>query len=159
MKPSKVEIKKIRTVINYQYRNKIQEINKAIPETIEITKSNKTKRIKKIIIQDKDAFYFRPMDGLFIPSKVGAIILNSHLKPGYFRVIINNEAEPFIRKGKTAFAKHVISADIEIRIGDEILILNEKKDLIGWGNAVLPGKLMKEMNSGVAIKTRGGIMN
>ena len=157
MRPTEKELKKIRVVITYQYRNKIQRISSVIPKNIEIVKSNKTKRIKSISLEKQPIFYFRPMDGLFVPARLGAIRLNNAIEKKFFRIIVSRDAEPFIRKGKTTFAKHVLSSDNEIKIGDEVLILNDKEELIGWGTATLPGKLMEELKTGVAIKTRGGL--
>ena len=71
-------------------------------------------------------------------------------------VIANNEAEPFIRKSRSLFAKHVVTADREIAVRDEVIIVNEKKEFIGVGIAKLPGIHMTEMNSGVAVETRKG---
>ncbi len=157
MKASKKEIRKIRLILQYQYRNTIHDIDCLIPDNIEIIKSNKTKRIKQVLLDNNPLFYYRPMDGLFVPAKRGAERLHEQIEAEKFRVIINKDAEPFIRKGKTAFAKHILEVDSEIKIGDEVLILNPEKLLIGWGDAILPGRIMREMRAGVAVKTRGGI--
>ncbi|MHA1259998.1 MAG: hypothetical protein ACTSRO_10235 [Candidatus Heimdallarchaeaceae archaeon] len=39
---------------------------------------------------------------------------------------------------------------------NEVFIINQKDEFIGIGTAKLPGKMMKEMNVGVAVDTRKG---
>ncbi len=51
------------------------------------------------------------------------------------------------------FAPGVESADIDIRIGDEVCILQEDK-LCGVGVAYMPGREMTNSNHGLAVKTR-----
>ena len=98
---------------------------------------------------------FRVRDGYLVPSILGGEIL--HKNNFGFKVIVNEDAEPFVRDGKTVFSKHVVDVDDDISIKDEVIITNQKGDFLGIGTAKIPGKLIKEMKSGVAIATRKGI--
>ena len=44
------------------------------------------------------------------------------------RVVVNADADPFAREGKSIFAKFVIDCDINIRSNEEVLIVNEKDE-------------------------------
>ena len=74
-----------------------------------------------------------------------------------YSIILREEAEPFVREGKSIFSKFVIEVDPQIRASDEILVLNEEKKLIAIGRAVIGSKEMLEFKRGVAARNRYGI--
>ena len=73
-------------------------------------------------------------------------------------VKVTAEAEPFIAKGKSVFAKHVVDADSEIRPQEEVIVINEKNEVLAVGRAMLTGKEMKAFKRGVAVRVRRGIV-
>jgi len=73
-----------------------------------------------------------------------------------YSLVVSDEAEPFIRDGKSIFSKFVLDLDPHIRANDEVLILNEKHQLIAIGKAVLSAKEIREFKRGVAAKNRCG---
>lgn len=73
-----------------------------------------------------------------------------------YTVMVENEAEPFIREGKSVFAKFVSEASEVIRANDEVLVISEQGALLAIGNAVLGGKEMVEFQRGVAVENRWG---
>jgi len=73
-------------------------------------------------------------------------------------VKVTAEAEPFIVKGKSVFAKHVVDADSEIRPQEEVIVINEKNEVLAVGRAMLTGKEMKAFKRGVAVRVRRGIV-
>jgi 7-cyano-7-deazaguanine tRNA-ribosyltransferase len=70
--------------------------------------------------------------------------------------VVNQEAEPFAREGKSIFAKFVINCDIDIRAKEEVLIVNEDDQLLAFGKSVLNGREITDFNIGQAVKTRKG---
>ena len=78
-------------------------------------------------------------------------------KPQRLWVRIQEEAEPFVAKGKSVFAKHVMDADEEIRPQEEVIIVNKKGEVLAVGKAVLSGKEMKAFRRGVAVRVRRGV--
>ncbi len=149
-------LRKIRLSLCYQYSRADFNVETVIPDDVHITRSRKTHRIKTVFLGEKPLFRFRPMDGFFVPASLGAQKLHSALPDDLYRVWIDSSVSEFIRAGKTLFNKHVISSDPHIRIGDEILILDENGELLGYGSAIVPGVMMKSLSSGPAVKTRGG---
>lgn len=73
-----------------------------------------------------------------------------------YTITVKDEAVPFIRDGKSVFAKFVSDASEIIRANDEVLILSKEAELIAIGNAVLSGREMIEFNRGVAVENRWG---
>jgi uncharacterized protein with predicted RNA binding PUA domain len=71
-------------------------------------------------------------------------------------VTVKKEFEEFIAQGKNLFAKHVSSADAEIRPGQEVIVVNEEKEVLGVGRAVLTMDEMLAFQIGVAVKVRRG---
>jgi uncharacterized protein with predicted RNA binding PUA domain len=71
---------------------------------------------------------------------------------------MNAESAPFVAAGKTAFAKHVISADPDLRAQDEVLLVDERDALVATGRALLSPLEMCAFNKGVAVKTRQGFL-
>ena len=74
-----------------------------------------------------------------------------------YSIILNNEAEPFVREGRSIFSKFIIDADTQIRASDEIMVLNEERKLIAIGRAIIGAKEMLEFKRGVAARNRYGI--
>ncbi|MCR8487109.1 MAG: hypothetical protein NDP22_01685, partial [Crenarchaeota archaeon] len=74
-----------------------------------------------------------------------------------YSIILKDEAEPFVRDGKSIFSKFVVDVDPQIRASDEVLVLNENRDLIALGRAVIGAKEMLEFKRGIAAKNRCGI--
>ncbi|MHA1707658.1 MAG: PUA domain-containing protein [Candidatus Heimdallarchaeaceae archaeon] len=151
-KPTPFQLRQLQKIADYQFGKGAGEV--IFKNKITIEKSRVTKRIRYIYLENKRIFSFRVRDGFLVPSLLGGEILYNN-NFGY-KVKVNEDAEPFIRKGKTVFAKHVIDSDEDIAIKDEVFIINQKDEFIGIGTAKLPGKMMKEMNVGVAVDTRKG---
>ncbi len=100
---------------------------------------------------------YRPRDGLLSPSLAGARRLLENVKSLPSIVVVNNDAEKFVKKGKTVFSKYVINADPEIRPQDETFIVNRKRELLAVGRALLSGEEMISFKKGIAVKVRKGV--
>jgi predicted RNA-binding protein (TIGR00451 family) len=70
--------------------------------------------------------------------------------------MVSEEAAPFVATGKTVFAKHVISADPEIRPAEEVLVVDPGDRLLASGRALLSGEEMMAFKTGVAVVVRRG---
>jgi len=77
--------------------------------------------------------------------------------PPRLMVTVSRDAAPFVAKGKSVFAKHVVAADGEIRPQEEVMVLNEDNELLAVGKAILTGREMTAFKRGVAVRVRKGI--
>jgi len=123
---------------------------------IQIVKSRKTGKIRHVYDGEDLIATLRASDGIFVLSISGAKRLHKFLEYPKNRVVVNSDAEPFAREGKSIFAKFVIDIDINIRANEEVLIVNENDDLLAFGKSILNAREIKDFKIGQAVKTRKG---
>ncbi len=73
-----------------------------------------------------------------------------------YMVILDEEAEPFVRDGKTVFSKFVLDVDEKIRAEDEIFVINQNWEPVAIAKSILSAKEIKEFKRGPAAKNRWG---
>jgi len=153
-KPSKEEAKLyVQAVAEYQFGEGASEAFKDI--FVEL--SRKTGMPRQIKAGGKHVATFRAEDGLLTLGIEGARRLHKLLPYPMKRVVVNEDAEPFARKGKNVFAKFVIDADESIRPYDEVLVVNKNDELLATGQSLLNGKELKIFQQGLAVKVRRGV--
>jgi len=147
---------KIRSIANYQLG---KGAGKALfPDTAKVVLSRRTGRIRHIYLGSVLLATLRPSDGMFSLTVAGAQRLMKGLKPSRLWVKVQKDAEPFVARGKSVFAKHVMDVDDEIRPQEEVVVIGEKNYVLAVGKAVLTGKEMKAFKCGVAVKVRRGVL-
>lgn len=146
---------RIRAVADYQFGKGCGR--NIFPEGVSVIKSKKTGKVKGIYDGGNLLATLRPSDGLLALSIEGATRAASSLAPPRYRVVAMDDIKEYIRKGRNLFAKHVLSADPEIRPGEEVLITDANDSILATGRAVLTGKEMKRFKIGLAVKVRKGI--
>jgi len=72
-------------------------------------------------------------------------------------VVVNDDAEPFVRKGRNVFHGFVLATDPWLTPGRTCLIVNKKGELLGHGISNCNSEEFATFNKGIAIKTRGGL--
>jgi predicted RNA-binding protein (TIGR00451 family) len=148
-------LQKIRSIADYQFGRGVGR--KLFPREVKIVYSKRTGKIRHIYLGQKMLATLRPTDGLFSLTIAGAKRIIERVKPQRLWVRVMEEAEPFVVKGKSVFAKHVIDADEEIRPQEEVIVTNEKGKVLAVGKAILSGKEMKAFERGVAVRVRRGV--
>jgi predicted RNA-binding protein (TIGR00451 family) len=148
-------LEKIRSVADYQFgRN---SGTKLFPDEVRIVYSKNTGKIRHIHLERELLATLRPTTGLFVLTLAGAKRLVREVKPLRCWVKVHDDAEPFVAKGRSAFAKHVIDADEEIRPNEEVVVVNRENEVLAVGRALLSGKEMKEFKRGMAVRVRRGV--
>lgn len=149
------DLYKLRRIADYQFGLGIGDI--LFPQGIKVRKSRKTGKIKEIYYQGKLLATKRPRDGFFALSIEGAKrILKATEKPR-LRVIVKKQVAEYIMKGRNVFAKHIVNADLNIRPGSEVIVVDEDDNLLAIGKAILNGEEMLAFKKGIAVKVRKGI--
>ena len=92
-----------------------------------------------------------------IPSGFEIIDGGSHLSKGLAWVVVNDDAEPFVRQGRNVFHGFILACDSWVSPGDTCLLVNLKGELLGHGISQCTPADMQHFQKGVAVKTRGGI--
>ena len=117
----------------------------------------KTKgRIRQAWMCDEILCTIRASDGFIVLNKMGAELMHRALRPPRLRVTASDDAIPFVKIGKTVFAKYVAAADPEIRPGEEILVVDSRDQLLASGRALLSGGEMLAFKTGGAVAVRRG---
>lgn len=149
------DLQKIRSVADYQFGKSVGE--KLFPSEVKIAHSKRTGRIRHVYLEGERLATLRPTNGLFSLTIAGAKRIMKRVKPQRLWVRVREEAEPFVVKGKSVFAKHVTDADEEIRPQEEVIVMNERGEVLAVGRAMLSGKEMKAFERGVAVRVRRGV--
>jgi 7-cyano-7-deazaguanine tRNA-ribosyltransferase len=148
-------LEKIRSVADYQFGRDAGK--KLFPDNVRVVYSKNTGKIRHIHLGEELLATLRPTTGIFVLTLAGAKRLVREVKPLLCWVKVHDDAEPFVSKGRSAFAKHVIDADEEIRPNEEVIVVNRENEVLAVGRALLSGKEMKEFNRGMAVRVRRGV--
>jgi 7-cyano-7-deazaguanine tRNA-ribosyltransferase len=124
---------------------------------ITIIKSKRTGKIRNIICDGSHIISMRAKDGLFTLKLDGGQRLHRGLKYPLLRVVVTNDAVPFVKEGKSVFVKFVKDCDPNIRPFDECLIVNENDTFLAVGRTLLNRDEMLAFRHGMAVKTRASI--
>ncbi len=149
-------LRRIRSVADYQFGKGVGE--KLFPENVEISYSKRTGRIRYVYLDGRRLATLRPTDGLFSLSIEGAKRIVENKAPARYMVTIKDSVSKFVAEGGDVFAMHVVKADKEIRPKDEVIVVNEKGEVLAVGRAVLSGDEMTAFKTGVAVKVRRGVL-
>jgi len=153
-KEREILLKKARVIADYQFGKGAGEI--LFPDNVEFVLS-RTRRISQIKDGEKRIATLRSFDGMFTLGIEGAKRLHQLMKYPRLRVVMNEESSEFIRKGETAFCKHVLDVDPAIRAYGEVILVDEKDRLLATGRAMLAAEEIISFKQGVAVKVRHGI--
>jgi len=120
-----------------------------------VVHSSRTGRMRHLYRDGKLVATLRPTDGMLALSLAGAQLL---MKGRSFRniVTVQTDVSDFIKCGRNVFAKHVVHASSTIRPEDEVVVVNERNELLATGRAFLSGEEMLSFRRGVAVKVRHG---
>ena len=147
-------LQKIQSVADYQFGKNAG--TKLFPDTVNIVYSKNTGKIRHIHLKKEMLATLRPTTGLFILTIAGAKRLMREVNPPSCWVKVDNDAEPFVSKGRSTYAKHVIDADPTIRPNTEVVVINKKDEVLAVGRALLTGTEMTQFNRGIAVRVRRG---
>jgi len=124
---------------------------------LRIVKSKNTGKIRNVYCDDNHVLSMRAEDGLFTLKAHGAKLLHKYFKKPKLRVVIEEDAIPFVKECKSVFAKFVVECDSELRPYDECLIVDKKDNLIAVGRTLLNREEMMAFDHGAAVKTREAV--
>lgn len=147
-------MERIRTIADYQFG---RGAGRALfPDDVTFVLS-RTGRVRQIVLADRRIATVRASDGFLILSILGGERLKNALPFPQKRVIMNDDAAPFVAKGKTAFCKFVVDCDPEIRAYEEVLLVDKEDHLLATGQALLAAPEMRAFRRGAAVNVRYGV--
>lgn len=126
------------------------------PRTVRIVRSPHTHKIRHIYDEDNLLATLRAKDGYLALTMQGGEVLRRIFRPPRLRVKVLSGVEEFVRKGGDVFAKHVVSADPEVRPEEEVLVVGRRDRLLAVGRSFFNAEEMLSFRVGVAVKVRHG---
>jgi uncharacterized protein with predicted RNA binding PUA domain len=147
-------LERVRTIADYQFGSGAG--NALFPDNVRFI-MGRTGRIRQVVEGGKRIATLRANDGFLILSAYGGQKLKEALPFPKKRVIMNDDAAPFVAKGKTAFCKFVVDCDPEIRALEEVLLVDKDDNLLATGQALLCAAEMKAFKKGTAVSVRFGV--
>ena len=145
-------ILKLRHTIDSLFGN---GVSKYLPKDLEITFSRKTGRIRTVMYKKNLLCTLRIDGGLAISTYFAQLLLKSKsFKENCIE--INEDAYPFVLKGRSVFCKHVVKCGRNIRISSDTPIIF-KNQVIAVGKAMLSYDMISDFDKGVAVKVRDSL--
>jgi len=147
-------LRRIRSIADYQYGKGVG--TKLFPDDVQIEFSPSTGRIRYINLASSRIATLRPTDGLLSLSIKAACELARDVQSAHCFVTVRQDISKFIAKGGDVFSAHVVKADPEIHAKDEVIVLDEERNVLAVGRAFLSSTEMTAFKTGVAVKVRHG---
>ena len=149
------EIEKLRSIADYQFAVGAGEA--LFPPNVRIEISKRTGRVRYVYHGENLIASLKPTTGSLALTIEGFRRLLKRFPPPRFRVKVKREAADSVARGLSVFTKHVEEADLNIRPGDEVAVVDCRDNLLAVGRATLSGFEMLKFRVGVAVKVRRGI--
>jgi len=149
-------LRRIRSIADYQFGKGVGL--KLFPENVETLYSKRTGRIRYVYLNGKRLTTLRPTDGLFSLSITGAKRIAQSKASAKCFVTVRDDVSEIIAEGGDVFAAHVVKVNNEVRAKDELIVVNNKGEVLAVGRAVLSSEEMKAFKKGVAVKVRRGYL-
>ncbi len=130
-------------------------VSRRLPRDVEFTFSRKTGRIRTVAHQGRLLCTLRIDGGLAITPYCASLLLKSRR----FRencIEVNDDAAPFVERGRSVFCKHVAWCGKNVRIGDDVPVLFDGR-VIAVGRAVLSSEMVRDFQRGVAVRVRDSL--
>lgn len=145
----------LRRIADYQFGKGAGDA--LLGSKVKIAFSRTTGRIRYIYMGNRLLATLRPTDGMFALTVGGAKRLTRKASLERLWIKVSDDATPFVAKGKSVFAKHIVDADEEIRPREEIIVQSRSGKILAVGKAVLTGREMKIFRMGLAVHVRRGV--
>ncbi|MBS3777814.1 MAG: tRNA-guanine transglycosylase, partial [Candidatus Thermoplasmatota archaeon] len=121
---------------------------------VSMIKSKKTNKIRNVFANEEHIVSMRASDGLFTLKLDGGKRIHKHSLLPRFRVVIEDDAVPFVKDGKSVFSKFVATVDKRLRPMDECIVVSNKDEFLAVGQCILSPYEMECFQFGQAVKVR-----
>ncbi len=145
------------SIMSYQFDEKFATEFLSSFENMIFKFSKNTGKLKHIYIDKVLQANYRPSLGTFSITIDAAKRILHKIDTPNFRIQVQSDVSEFISNGKSVFAKHVKTIDSNLRIGNEVFVVDEQDNLLAVGKLSLPPKYIPYFKFGSAVKVRQGI--
>ena len=123
---------------------------------VQLVKSKKTGKIRNVISDGEHVLSMRAGDGLYTLRMEGARRITGSVPAPHMRVVVIDDAIPFVSEGRNVFAQFVLSCDGSLRPMEEVIVTDDKDNPIATGRMFLTPAEIPFMKKGMAVKVRSG---
>jgi len=149
--------RQVKGISDYQFGKDITDILFDDMEYITIQRSPNTNKIRYIYYKKELLLVLRPINGLFTLTLLSAKKIREKTCIPRLRVVVLNDIAEFIKKGRNVFCKHVVDVDKTLRPLDEVVVVNQNDELLGFGRLKVPVSYIRSFSNGIAVNIRKGI--
>jgi len=121
-------------------------------------RSRRTGRLREFAYEKQPAFRLGN-DGLPRPTWIGAEMLHRAIQRPRLRVVVKDDAVPFVRVGRSLFSRFAGEADPEIVPGASVLLVDSSDRLLAVGRAELAAHEMGRLLRGTAVEVTAHARN
>ncbi|HYB78967.1 MAG TPA: tRNA guanosine(15) transglycosylase TgtA [Thermoplasmata archaeon] len=123
----------------------------AVAQGLRAERSRRTGRLRAML-RDGQPEFVVGTDGLPRPTFRGGARLHGQLGSGRERVVVHDDAVPFVREGKSLFSTFAVRADPSLVPGASALLVDESDGYLGVGRLLLAPHEMGRLHRGVAVR-------
>lgn len=152
-----IGLRQVKAISDYQFGTDITDILFDNVEDIRFKRSKNTNKIRHVYYNNNLLLTLRPTNGFFTLNLVSAKRIIENIPAPRLRTIVLTEISDFIKKGLNVFCKHVVDIDKNLRPLDEVIIVNQKDELLAIGRLKIPVDFIKTFRTGIAINVRKGV--
>lgn len=132
-------------------------VSDALPQDMVFEFSRRTGRIKNFSIAGRLAGTLRTDGGIALTIAGAQHFLDKSERFRENCVVPVQEAVPFVSEGRSLFCRHVERCGLNVKVGSDVAVIDSSNQVIAVGAAILPARLMKRYDRGVAVKIREGL--
>jgi 7-cyano-7-deazaguanine tRNA-ribosyltransferase len=114
-------------------------------------RSRRTGRLRTIVHEGRPSFVIGT-DGVARPTFFGGAQLSPLLTEGRGRVVVSDDAAPFVARGRSLFSRFVVSADPALVPDQTALLVDRSDTLLAVGRLLLAPHEMPRLARGVAVR-------
>ena len=148
-------LERITAVARYQFG--ADAADALIRGKVEAVTSRNTGKIRNVISDGEHVLSMRADDGLFTLRPEGAARIVKSVPAPHMRVVVADDAVPFVSEGRNVFCAFVKECDDSIRPMEEVLVVDGNDKLVAVGRAMLVRDEMLSFGKGIAVKVRDGV--
>lgn len=151
------DLEAVRLIADYQFGSGVG--SKIFPGGVEVERSRRTGRIRRVWLKGELLATLRPRDGLLLLRMPAALKLCEAVPGRRYKVRVkpSREVEERVSSGRDVLGWHILEADPLIVPGEVVVVLNSRGNPIAVGEALLSGLEMGEILRGVAVKVRDAV--
>jgi 7-cyano-7-deazaguanine tRNA-ribosyltransferase len=123
---------------------------------VELIKSRKTGKIRNVISDGEHVLSMRAPDGMYSLRVEGAKRITESVPAPHMRVVLMDDAVPFVSKGRNAFCQFITSCDEELVPMDEAILVDKDDNVIATGRLNVIANEIASLKKGIAVKVRSG---